>query len=100
MFNPLPIKNCSKSNPAIKVATIATIKSTDDPLQKEVITYETTLLVVSKDEWNAKECTGECIVHCMYCGMPKGTSQEKTTSNGEKIKPVTLAILCWSEEIS
>jgi len=56
---------------------VATMKSTGDPLQKKAITYETTLLVVSKDEWNAKECTGECIVHCMYCGIPKGTSRKK-----------------------
>ena len=29
----------------------------------------------------------------IYCGMLKGTSQAKTTSNSEKIKPVTLAII-------
>ena len=38
----------------------------------------------------------------MYCGMPKGTSQAKATSNSEKIKPVALVIieLCLSEGIS
>ena len=30
-------------------------------------------------------------MHCMYCGMPKGSSRAKATSNSEKIKPVTLA---------
>jgi len=36
--------------------------------------------------------------YCMYCGMPKGTSWAKVTSNSE---PIALAIvkLCWSEGI-
>jgi len=29
------------------------------------------------------------LMHCVYCGMPKGTSQ---TLNSEKIKPVALAV--------
>jgi len=28
----------------------------------------------------------------MHCGVPKGTSQAEATSNGEKIKPVALAV--------
>jgi len=32
-------------------------------------------------------------MHCMYCGMPKGTSRAEATSNSEKIKPVALAII-------
>ena len=32
-------------------------------------------------------------MHCMYCGMPKGTSRAEATSNGEKIKPVALAVI-------
>ena len=43
-------------------------------------------------------------MHCMYCGMQKGTSQAKVTSNSEKFKPVALALaaikLCLSEGIS
>ena len=41
-------------------------------------------------------------MHCMYCGMPKGTSQDTVTSNSEKIKPVALAVikLLLSEGIS
>jgi len=41
-------------------------------------------------------------MHCSYCGWQKGTSQAKATLNGEKIKPVDLAIveLRWSEGIS
>ena len=30
-------------------------------------------------------------MHCMHCGMPKGTSQAEVTSNSEKIKSVALA---------
>ena len=32
-------------------------------------------------------------IHCMYCGMPKGTCPAEVMSNGEKIKPVALAII-------
>ena len=41
-------------------------------------------------------------MHCTYCGMPKGTCPAEATSNGEKIKPVALAVieLRLSESIS
>ena len=41
-------------------------------------------------------------MHCMYCGMPKGTSWAEETPNSEKLKPVALAVieLCLSEGIS
>ena len=41
-------------------------------------------------------------MHCMYCGMPKGTSQAEAASKNEKIEPIILAIvkLCLSEGIS
>ena len=32
-------------------------------------------------------------MHCMYCGMPKGTSRAEAMSNSEKIKPVVLAVI-------
>ena len=32
-------------------------------------------------------------MHCMYCGMPKGTSWAEATLNSEKIEPVALAII-------
>ena len=32
-------------------------------------------------------------VHCMYCAMSKSTCQAETTSNSEKIKPVSLAVI-------
>ena len=32
-------------------------------------------------------------MHCMYCGMPKGTCRAEAMSNSEKIKPVALAVI-------
>ena len=32
-------------------------------------------------------------VHCVYCGMPKGTSLDEATLNSERIKPVALAVI-------
>ena len=32
-------------------------------------------------------------MHCMYCGIPKGTCRAEATSNSEKIKPVALAVI-------
>ena len=32
-------------------------------------------------------------MHCMYWGMPKGTSWAKAMSNSKKIKPVALAVI-------
>jgi len=29
----------------------------------------------------------------MYCGVPKGTSQDEAMSNSEKIKPIALAVI-------
>jgi len=54
----------------------------------------TTKLAVSKDEWHANEETGPSPLRmpCVYCGMPKGISGAKATSNGKNIKPVALAI--------
>ena len=47
---------------------------------------------VSKDEWDTKEDAGKSMkngmMHCTYCGMPKGTSRVEETLNSEKIKPM------------
>ena len=32
-------------------------------------------------------------MHCMYCSMPKNTSQAEATSHSEKIKSVALAVI-------
>ena len=32
-------------------------------------------------------------MHCMYCGMPKGTSRVEVMSIREEIKPVALAVI-------
>ena len=66
-------------------------------------TAKSTLFAVSKDEWDTKKDTGKSMKNaCMYCGMPKGTSQAEAMSNSEKIKPIALAVieLHLSEDIS
>ena len=32
-------------------------------------------------------------MHCKYCSMPKGASQDEATSNSEKIRPTALAFI-------
>ena len=32
-------------------------------------------------------------MHCMYCGMPKGTCRAEAMSNSETIKPIALAVI-------
>jgi len=32
-------------------------------------------------------------MHCMYCSIQKGTSQDEMMPNSEKIKPMALAIV-------
>ena len=32
-------------------------------------------------------------MHCMYCGMPKGTSWAAEMSNSKKIKPVAVTVI-------
>ena len=34
-----------------------------------------------------------CALHCMYCGMPKGTSWGEAMLNSKKIKPIALAVI-------
>ena len=41
-------------------------------------------------------------MHCTYCSLRKGTSQDEVTLNSEKNMPVALSIveLCLAEGIS
>jgi len=32
-------------------------------------------------------------MYCMYCGVSKGTSRDKATSNSKKIKPIAVAVI-------
>jgi len=50
---------------------------------------------------SAKMNEGCWWIHCMYCGMPKGTFRDEVTLNGENIRPVVLPIieLCFTEGI-
>ena len=51
------------------------------------------LLSTKKNGTQSRTLVSPRRMHCMYCGMPKGTSQAEVTSNSEKIKPVAFAII-------
>jgi len=58
--------------------------------------------VVSKDEWDTKEGTGESMKSTLiFISAPKGTSKDEATLNSKKIKPIALTVieLCLSEGI-
>ena len=68
MFDPLhsSIKNCSKSIPAIKIATT---KNTDDfryEGKPSRAIAKSTLFAVSKDEWDTKKDTGKSMKNALY----------------------------------
>ena len=66
MFNPLQIKNCSKSTSAIKVVTM---KNTDDfryEGKPSHITTKSTPFALAKDEWDTKEDTGKSMKNALY----------------------------------
>ena len=97
MFNSLhsiTIKNCSKSDSEIKVATM---KNTDNFHYEGKPSHaipKLTPFTVSKDEWYTKEDIGKFIrMHRMYCSVPKGTCLAEVMSNSEKIKPIALAVI-------
>jgi len=63
-----------------------------------VPTTKSNFFVESKDEWDTKESTVKSMnnaLHVEWYG--KGTSQAEATSDSEKIKPVTLAIVVLHE---
>jgi len=49
------------------------------------------LFTVSKDEWNIKENTGKSLKNALH--VLRCTTQAGATSNSEKIKPVSLAVI-------
>ena len=84
--------NSLKSNSVIKV----TLKKWGwFPLHKG------SLLSAKMDRTQRRMLVSPWRMHCMFCSMPKCTSQAEAMSNREKIKPVTLVIikLHWSEGI-
>ena len=65
-YTAVRIKNCSKSTPTIKIATM---KNTDDfhcEGKPSRTTAKSTLFAVSKDEWDAKEDTGKSMKNALY----------------------------------
>ena len=56
-------------------------------------TTKLTLLSAKMNGTQRRTLVSPCRMHCMYSGMPKGTSRAEATSNSEKIKPVALAII-------
>ena len=65
-YTTVRIKNCSKSTSAIKIATM---KNTDDfhfEGKPSHATAKSTLLAVSKDEWDTKEDTGKSMKNALY----------------------------------
>ena len=94
-YTKVQTENCSKSTSTIK--TTATMKNTDDfcyegkPLR--AIT-KSTLFAVNKDEWDTKEDTGKSMKSALYIlHYTKRHLSAEATSNSEKIKPVSLAII-------
>ena len=92
---PARIKNCSKSTSAIKIATM---KNTDNfryaKGSHHVLPPNRHLSLSAKmNGTQRRTLVSPRRMHCMYCGMPKGTSRAEVTSNSEKIKPVALAVI-------
>ena len=77
------IKNYFKNPSVVKVATT---KNTSRA------TAKSTLFTVSNDECRTQNRTlvNPWRMHCMYCAIPKGTSQAKAMVNSEKSKPIAL----------
>ena len=66
-YTAVRIKNCLKSTPAIKIATM---KNTDDFCYEgkpSRATAKSTLFAISKDEWDTKEDTGKSMRECIVC---------------------------------
>ena len=79
---------CNQSNP---------YENADDFRYEEkpsCASAKSTPFAVNKDEWDTKEDIGKFMkMHCMYCGMPKGTCPAEAMSNSEKIKTLALAVI-------
>jgi len=91
------IKNCLKSTSVIKVPLwkIQMISITQRKPPHAVNYLINTFQSLSAKMNGAQRSTlvNPWRMHCMYCGMPKGTSWAEATSNSEKIKLVALAVI-------
>ena len=90
-YTAVQIKNCSKSTPTIKIATM---KNTDDFHYKRKPSHATaksTLFAVSKDEWDTKEDTGKSMKNALY--ILRYAKRHLSGQSNEKVKPVALAVI-------
>ena len=93
-YTAVQIKNCSKSTSTIKVATIK--KYRWFLFRREtIICYRQidTSLSAKMNGTQRRTLVSSWRMHCMCCGMPKGTFWAKVTLNSEKIKLVALAVI-------
>ena len=87
-------KNCSKSTSAIKVATMKIQTISIMKGSHHVLPANRHFLLSAKmNGTQRRTLVSLWRMHCMYCGIPKGTCPAEATLNGEKIKPVALAII-------
>ena len=64
-YTAVPIKNCSKSTPTIKIATIENTENFRYEGKPSRATAKSTLFAVSKDEWDTKEDTGKSMKNAL-----------------------------------
>ena len=90
-YTAILIKNCLKSTSAIKIATK---KNMDDFRYEGKPSRATSKSTPFADNGTQRRTlVSPRRMHCMYCGMPKGTCRAEATSNSEKIKPIALAVI-------
>jgi len=79
------LKNfCNQKEPVWKLQMISVTNG-----NLHMPTTRSTLFVVSKDEWDAKE--GPWRMHCMYSSVAKGTSGAEGTLNSKKNQARSLS---------
>ena len=78
-YSAVPIKNCSKSTSAIKIATMKNTDNFHYEGKPSRATAKSTLSAVSKDEWDTKEVHEKCIVCTAVCQKaPLGPKRRQT----------------------
>ena len=93
-YTVIRIKNCLKSAFVIKIATMKNMDDFRFEVKPSRACTKLTPFPVSKDEWDAKEDTGESMKNVLYVlRYAKGTCRVEATSNSDKIKNIALAII-------
>ena len=65
-YTAFQIKNCLKSNSAIKIATMKNTDNFHYEGKPSCATAISTLFPISKDEWDTKEDTGKSMKNALY----------------------------------